>query len=281
MTRKSVATVAVLVASAAVLTVCAVVLVRDGLRTQRADLSSSPVRSARSVSSRADAAGALATSAASRQLGAASLRRMSDNPFDALVRARQLQRREAVLERSSTEYAVLPGVVVRSARVANPSGVPGRPIAMRIPALGLDAVVSSVGKNPDETMEVPRRREAGWYRPGVRPGAATGSAVIAGHVDLSKEPGVFADLRNVAVGDDVDVVDEFGAVLRYVVSERFQVGKEDLPVDDLFRSDGPHVLTLITCGGRFDRRARHYEDNVVIRAVPVSTVERREARSDR
>jgi hypothetical protein len=28
------------------------------------------------------------------------------------------------------------------------------------------------------------------------------------------------------------------------------------------------VLTLITCGGAFDRGARHYTDNIVVRAAP-------------
>ena len=33
-------------------------------------------------------------------------------------------------------------------------------------------------------------------------------------------------------------------------------------------ADGPPGLTLITCGGAFDRGVRSYEDNIVVRAAP-------------
>jgi hypothetical protein len=36
----------------------------------------------------------------------------------------------------------------------------------------------------------------------------------------------------------------------------------------VFDRSGPPILTLVTCGGAFDRATRHYSDNVVIYAVP-------------
>lgn len=137
----------------------------------------------------------------------------------------------------------------------------------------------AVGLNPDRSMEVPGATEAGWYERGPLPGEERGSAVIAGHVDYRQAPGVFLELRRLAVGDQIAVVDANGYQHGYSVTERFQVSKELLPTGELFRRDGPPVLTLITCGGAFDQSGRSYEDNIVIRAVPLFSVPARNAKA--
>jgi hypothetical protein len=149
-------------------------------------------------------------------------------------------------------------------------GTPAEPARIRIPAIGVDAPVVAVGLEPDGAMEVPGADQAGWYHPtDVRPGAASGSAVVAAHVDFGGRRGVFFDLRQVPVGAEVVVVDDAGTERRFVVDTRFQVDKDDLPAEELFRTGGPPTLTLITCGGAFDRSVRHYRDNIVLRARPV------------
>jgi hypothetical protein len=52
-----------------------------------------------------------------------------------------------------------------------------------------------------------------------------------------------------------------------VARERYT--KSKIPLDRYFARDGRVRLTLITCGGPFDRRTRHYRDNVVVTAEPV------------
>jgi len=37
----------------------------------------------------------------------------------------------------------------------------------------------------------------------------------------------------------------------------------------LFRTDGPPMLTLVTCGGPFDSATHHYRDNIVVSAAPI------------
>ncbi len=145
---------------------------------------------------------------------------------------------------------------------------PADPERLSIPALGVDAPIVPVGLEPDGTMEIPGVTEAGWFEPGPRPGAPFGSAVIAAHVDYGGAAGVFFDLRTLEVGSEVTVTDDAGEPLTYIVTERFQVDKQELPVDELFRPGGEPTLTLITCGGAFDRGASSYEDNIVVRAVP-------------
>ncbi len=145
---------------------------------------------------------------------------------------------------------------------------PGVPARLMIPELGVDDAVIPVGLEDDGAMEVPPAELAGWYRYGVTPGSDHGSAVIAAHVDYEDRPGVFLELARLEVDAEVTVVDEAGMPHRYRVVERWQVSKDLLPIDELFRHDGDHVLTLITCGGAFDPSARSYDDNIVVRAVP-------------
>lgn len=149
---------------------------------------------------------------------------------------------------------------------APPLGVPQQ---IRVPQIGVDSLVVPVGLEEDGAMEVPPAELGGWYEYGPRAGSPEGSTVIAGHVDQDDRRGIFYDLRGVEVGAEVEVLDDTGTWRRYSVTERFQVDKDELPIDELFRTRGPHVLTLITCGGAFDRTGRSYEDNIVVRAVPI------------
>lgn len=168
-------------------------------------------------------------------------------------------------ERSTTTSALAPS----PSEPAPAAPLVGVPTGLAIPSLEVLAPVVPVGLEDDGAMEVPGASDAGWYRYGVAPGNLAGSAVIAAHVDYDDRPGVFLELARLELGAEVAVSDEHGQLHRYVVSERFQVDKELLPVGELFRSDGEHVLTLITCGGSFDRSDRSYADNIVIRATPI------------
>jgi hypothetical protein len=53
------------------------------------------------------------------------------------------------------------------------------------------------------------------------------------------------------------------------VAARELIQKRALPLDDLFRRDGPPRLTLITCGGPFLPEFGSYRDNVVVVAEPL------------
>ncbi len=109
----------------------------------------------------------------------------------------------------------------------------------------------------------------GWYRFGPAPGAATGAAVLAGHVDSCDQgPGALYRLREVPVGATVEVVDGEGVSRRYRVVSRERITKKALPTQDLFRRTGPPRLILITCGGEFDAQLHSYRDNVVVVAQP-------------
>ena len=148
--------------------------------------------------------------------------------------------------------------------------LPAVPTGLSIPSLGVLAPVVPVGLEEDRSMQIPGVSEAGWYLPGRAPGSPTGSAVIAAHVDFNERPGVFFELRGIQPGAEVVVTDAAGGTHRFVVTERTQVAKDRVPMQELFRTGGDPILTLVTCGGAFDSGARSYSDNIIVRAVPVA-----------
>lgn len=140
-----------------------------------------------------------------------------------------------------------------------------RPARIEVPAIDVDAEIVPLGLHDDGTMEVPDQGLAGWYRPGPRPGAP-GPAVIAAHVDSRQGPDVFFRLRELAPGDGITVTDKRGSDHRFVVVDREQAPKDELPVERIWHDDGHATLRLITCGGAFDRGSGHYRDNVIVYA---------------
>lgn len=121
---------------------------------------------------------------------------------------------------------------------------------------------------PDGALAVPASAGGlGWWADGPRPGQP-GAAVVVGHVDLDGEPGVFARLAGAAPGTVVSV-GSGGHVASYRVTSVRRYAKSAFPTDVVYAPTSASVLRLVTCGGRFDRRTGHYEDNVVVEAVLV------------
>lgn len=151
-----------------------------------------------------------------------------------------------------------------AARLSSP------PVRLTVSGVDISAPVVPVGVETDGTAEIPERVDTvGWYRFGPAPGAPAGSTVLMGHVDDRVQgEGAFFRLREVGAGSVVSVVTADGVTHRYRVVGRQQYPKSEVPLAAIFSRSGTPRLTLITCGGTFDRAARSYEDNVVVTAVP-------------
>jgi hypothetical protein len=147
--------------------------------------------------------------------------------------------------------------------------LPPLPTQLLIPSVRINATVAPTGVLADGQVDVPKDAKAvGWYEYGVRPGWPVGSSVIVGHVDSRTQGrGAMFPLKGVQVGDPVSVVREDGSRLEYRIVSRESVDKGVLPTGELFSSDGPERLTLITCGGAYIRSAGGYQENVVVTAV--------------
>lgn len=162
------------------------------------------------------------------------------------------------------------------APAVTPAAAPPRPAdrapdRLRLADLALDVAVVPVGVGPGGALELPDAPDAvGWWLAGATPGAAAGALVLAGHVDTVTGPGVMADVLDAPLGAVVEVGDGRGGAVAYRLVERRVLPKSAPLPDELLAAAGPHRLVLITCGGAFDRRTRHYEDNVVLLADPVA-----------
>lgn len=163
---------------------------------------------------------------------------------------------------------------------AAPSAAPlvlpaAAPVSLTIPAINVTSPLSSLGRNPDGTVEVPSLEDpnagAGWFRDSPEPGAL-GPSVILGHVD-SREfgPGVFYDLGVLRPGDTIEIGRDDGSVAVFVVDSVETVPKASFPTLRVYGNVDHAGLRLITCGGSFDEDARSYQDNVIAFASLVSS----------
>lgn len=144
------------------------------------------------------------------------------------------------------------------------------PLELDVPDLNLEASVAEVGVDAATgDFDVPPSVDrVGWYRFGPGLSATEGSIVIAGHVDSAAQgKGAFFKLGSLEPGDPITLRGESGPKKFKVVGrERYE--KTAIPLDKYFARDGALRLTLITCGGPFDKATGHYRDNVVVTATP-------------
>ncbi|GAB3312940.1 hypothetical protein GCM10027451_26370 [Geodermatophilus aquaeductus] len=138
------------------------------------------------------------------------------------------------------------------------------PTRVRVPAIGLDSGLVGLGLDTTGALAAPADfATAGWYAGGPAPGDV-GPAVLAGHVDSSRGPAVFARLRELTAGDEVLVERADGSTVTFTVSRVERHPKDAFPTDAVYGPTADAQLRLVTCGGDFDRPARSYEDNVVV-----------------
>lgn len=147
---------------------------------------------------------------------------------------------------------------------------PARPVAVSIPALSVASPLEELVADPStgELAAPADPARAGWYAAGVVPGDQ-GPAVIGGHVDSRNGPGVFFRLRTLRPGDLVDVTRSDGRTVRFSVIAVALYPKVRFPTEAVYGPTSGPELRLVTCGGRFDRSARSYDDNVVVDAALV------------
>ncbi|MDI6102092.1 class F sortase [Actinoplanes sp. NEAU-A12] len=145
------------------------------------------------------------------------------------------------------------------------------PTRLEIPALGVDVPVTGLGLRPDGAMEVPADAKAvGWYTQAPTPGSL-GPAVLAGHVDLDGDAGAFARLSTLRPGSEVRIARRDGTTAVFTVTKVDRYPKNRFPSDAVYGPIDHAGLRLITCGGDFDDRGGHYEDNIVAYAETTRT----------
>ena len=149
------------------------------------------------------------------------------------------------------------------------------PVSLSVPAIGIGSPLIELGRGPDGTVEVPPLDDPdskpGWYRNSPSPGTL-GPAIILGHVDSRRfGPGVFYSLKDLQIGDTVQVARADGSVAIFAIDMVLAVPKSEFPTLAVYGNLDHAGLRLITCGGEFDPNARSYESNVIVFASLVGS----------
>ena len=142
-----------------------------------------------------------------------------------------------------------------------------RPVRLIIPAIGVRTRLIRLGLTAAGTLQVPASTTvAGWYDRSPRPGA-TGSAIIAGHIDSVTGPAVFFRLRSLRPGDRAYVRRADGSLAVFRVTAVRTFLKARFPTAAVYGPAPVPQLRLITCGGTFDVQTGHYLSNIVVYAT--------------
>ncbi|WP_219467540.1 class F sortase [Nonomuraea rhizosphaerae] len=143
-----------------------------------------------------------------------------------------------------------------------------QPTAVYIPSIGVAAPLMELGLDASGAIQNPPfdpPNLAGWYRYGAAPGQR-GAAVITGHLDTRSGPAVFASLRNVKRGEQVQVLRADRSVAVFVVDKVEHTPKRSFPSKKVYGKINYPGLRLVTCGGAFDQQAHSYRDNTIVYA---------------
>jgi sortase (surface protein transpeptidase) len=139
------------------------------------------------------------------------------------------------------------------------------PTGIEVPAIGVtrDSIMK-LGFNEDRTLQVPPdAATVGWFSRGAAPGTV-GPAVFASHINYAGKKGGFADIGQLAAGDEVRVHRADGTSVVFTVDRVERASKKAFPTAAVYGPTTRPEIRLITCGGTFDASTRNYEDNVIV-----------------
>jgi sortase (surface protein transpeptidase) len=141
------------------------------------------------------------------------------------------------------------------------------PQSLTIPQIAVSTRLVSLGLTSQGAVQVPATTTvAGWYTHSPRPGAV-GPAVILGHIDSDRGPGVFFRLATLRPGDLIYVRLSDGSTVSFRVTRVQTYQKDEFPTESVYGPTPDQELRLITCGGAFDSASGHYLSNIVVYAT--------------
>jgi hypothetical protein len=148
------------------------------------------------------------------------------------------------------------------------------PNNIQIPKLHAEAPIQTMGEVKRE-LDIPLNPKiVGWWNGGAHPGATTGTAVLAGHINYAGVTGTLAKIGTLDPGDHIFVTGfRQGKLtkLDFVVDAVRTYRKTVLPYAQIFDQTVAGRLAVITCGGPFDSQTGNYLDNIVVYATLATT----------
>jgi Sortase domain len=145
---------------------------------------------------------------------------------------------------------------------------PSAPVTLAIPSIGVRTDLLHLGLRENGSLEVPPTGSgapAGWYNGSPTPGER-GPSVMLGHVNaLGGATGVFADLRKLTPGTEINVSRTDGSTAVFTVDRGALYSKNEFPTLEVYGNTDHAELRLITCDG-YDPATGLFDDNYVIYA---------------
>lgn len=150
-----------------------------------------------------------------------------------------------------------------------------------IPIINVDAPLTYRAVGPDGVMPNPAGPDdiayydfSAWPGKGGQPGE--GNIVFSGHVDSGHVAcnngtvpppceAVLWNLNNLNLGDELHVIMD-GTRYKYAVTSNEPVHAATGPWDQIVTSTATPTLTIITCGGDFNRETGEYDHRQVVKA---------------
>lgn len=139
-----------------------------------------------------------------------------------------------------------------------------RAVSLEIPAIDVSAKIIDVGKNADDTLDVPDNHHiVGAYNLAPTPGEI-GPAILAGHVDNYMGPGVFWRLAELKIGEQIHVKREDGTTAKFKIVRIKEYSQDKFPTEEVYGNIDHAGLRLITCSGTFNIFSQRYTRNMVV-----------------
>ena len=167
---------------------------------------------------------------------------------------------------SPTPTITVPTATPTPEPTPEPEPYDGQLVAMRLPALGVEAPIEPIGLIEGQNkLDVPEWHNIGWYHIYDKPGFGT-SSLYSAHKDYyPNKRGPFYALTELKDGDQIIVVMDDGREYVYEVFFQRRYTRDTIPMHDLIwphkardpellRPEDEEWITLYTCGGDFVAR---------------------------
>ncbi|HJP41685.1 MAG TPA: class F sortase [Dehalococcoidia bacterium] len=140
-----------------------------------------------------------------------------------------------------------------------------------IPEALVDAPLIVLGFDISGFLEIPYSpTQVGWYDFTGKPGFGS-NAVFTGHIDyVNYGPAVFWNLKDLMIGDEIQVRLIDGILLRYEVVSTEKLHVSDIEMDVVLAPTVEEHVTIISCSGIWEELGGGYSHRIIVRALFVS-----------
>jgi sortase (surface protein transpeptidase) len=166
--------------------------------------------------------------------------------------------------------APAPVAPAAGAQQLSPVMAASAPVTLTIPSISVRTDLIHLGLEDNGSLKVPQDTgngaPASWYDGSPTPGER-GPSVLLGHVNaLGGNKGVFADLRKLTPGAEINVSRADGSTAVFTVDRGALYPKNEFPTLEVYGNTDAAELRLITCDG-YDPATGEFDDNYVIYAT--------------